>query len=333
MNEEQSSESAAHWYECLAGELRYSLPVRAWWIDVHLPAQEGGVDQWVADLRGTDLEREKVRTAAFATLAEAECLASRRIVRGLAHALHGGDVLEEQVADEVVIDTARVWPSGCHALDERYGGILGLTTIAGHPGVGKSFLALGAAIEQAKLGHLVIYVNTELPKAVMYNRIRNYVRDPELGYAIASYLKICHVGAGISPEMLLDWIREKVNESEVSLATKKLCVVIDSVNRIAQLNQGDGTGYFAALQRWSNWGRVAAKDEPGLNWIEVNELSRSGEEKGAMAGYAADMSIRITKTDVAGCMHFEVPKSRYGEPGVIGRMFLDHETGTFVRPQ
>ena len=333
MDEETASGDASEWWELLAGPKRLSLPVRAWWVDCYLPKLEGGIDRWVDGLNGTDDERYLVRTAAHATLSEATALPSRRIVRSLAHALKGGDHLEEQLADEVVLNESRAWPSGCDAFDERLDGVRGYTTIGGHSGVGKSFFSLAAAIEQAKLGHFVVYVNTELPRSVMYERIKGYVGDPEDALAIAPYLKICNVGAGITREMLLDWIREKIDEDEVSLDITRMCIVIDSVNRIAALSEDSGGGFFRELKAWSNWARVATKDQPSLCWLEVHELSRSGEEKGAHAAYAADISLRLTKTEVPNCVNFEVAKARYGGEGVIGRMFLDHLRGKFVRPQ
>ena len=238
------------------------------------------------------------------------------------------DRLEDIPLEEVTEFAPKRWPTGCYAVDGQCGGGgYGLTALCGSPKVGKSYLAISSAIEAAKQGWTVVYLNAELTPNEIMHRITNYAGG-SFDDAILENLRVVGVLKGIRIKDVYERIR-----SAVTMDTTKLLVVADSLNRIVNLSsQGNpNENYWDLFGSWVDFARLSVQFSEGdISFLLVSELNKDGTDKGRHLGHAANMMIGIASSEEIGHVSIDVSLNRSGaqvEPVLHER---DWKRGRFV---
>ncbi|HET6494222.1 MAG TPA: AAA family ATPase [Thermoleophilia bacterium] len=319
-------------------------PVAQWLSDIedmttHQRVTQGqyidqvGVERWIdIEVDTTDFEPgqiDAVRNAASSLAAAIPTLPAQAIRGWLRDAMtHKGPSLEVQEVDAAPGPDQPRFPTGVPSINSLCGGGYGMTVIAGAPKVGKSLVAMSAAIESAGDGWVVIYVNAELNSSEIAKRLVRYNGGaaPE---TLCQNMIIYNVDPGITPEKILEFAFRKID-----LDHERLLIVLDSVNRLATLSQqGDEArrdSYWGALDRWSEWARMSARISGGIiAFIVVSELNAQDHVKGLNLEYAADLVVRIKDTDEENMVEIDVPLARSSRRGDLGRHRRDWQTGRF----
>lgn len=219
------------------------------------------------------------------------------------------------------------WPTGCRKLDDLTGGGYGMTVISGEPKVGKSLLAMSAAIEAARSGWKVVYFNAELTRASVLNRVLAYAKGVD--ESIKANLSIHQIEAGFTVDDAIEAIR-----GQLDLETRKLLIVQDSVNRIVDLSTDDGSemGYWRTLRAWSELARRTSRISEGvISSLLVSELNKQGRTKGGGLDYAADLvvSIQADSEENRDLVYMAVPYARASRSGKVGELMRSWENGRF----
>jgi len=292
-----------------------------------------GVERWIdIEVDLTDFEPgqiDAIRNAASGLAAGVPTLPVHAIRGWLRDAMtHKGPSLEVQEVDAAPGPDPPRFPTGVPSINALCGGGYGMTVIAGAPKVGKSLVAMSAAIEAANDGWVVIYINAELNSNEIAKRLIRYNGGPA-DEDLCSNMVIYNVDPGITPEKILEFIYRKVD-----LDHERLLVVLDSVNRLATLSQqGDEVrrdGYWGALERWSEWARMSARISGGIiSFIVVSELNAQDHVKGRNLEYAADLVVRIKGTAEDDMVEIDVPYARSSNRGELGKHRRDWQTGRF----
>jgi hypothetical protein len=237
--------------------------------------------------------------------------------------------IEWQEVDDPILETSPHYPTGCEAVDEILSGMggVGVTVLAGQPKVGKSLMAVSTAVESARAGWRVVYVNAEMSRAHIGLRLLNYMG--KLDQRVVDQMKIANVTTGIT----LDGLFKEV-EKEVEVNDGKLLIVLDSINRIVDMGQTEGgeNAYWRLLRDWSAWAMNSRRATEGrIGWLIVSELAAQGHVKGRSLEYLSDVVIRINATDVEDVVDVDVPYSRSTRSGNAGALFRDFARGTFIK--
>ena len=208
------------------------------------------------------------------------------------------------------------------------GGCYGMTVVAAEPKCGKSILALSTAIEAAREGWRTLYLNAELSRSEMSKRIRRYCGGhvPEV---VLDHLSVHPCELGVSVPGVLEKLR-----SRMDIADTKALIVADSINRIVDMSQSDGSdhGYWHAMREWQEWLRRCSQiSEHQLCSLVVSELNAGGHIKGRSLEYASDLCVRImpAKDQHAGIFEIDVPYARSSAAGHIGTFILNWQNGSF----
>jgi len=237
----------------------------------------------------------------------------------------------DQDADEPPGEPMPRFPMGLPALEAKTdGGGYGMTVIAAPPKCGKSMLALAAAVRAAEAGWRVLYLNGELTRGEMANRIRRFCKKWPPGFDVVENLSVHPIELGATIPHVIRKLEERID-----IEDKRILFVVDSINRIVDQSQADSSehGYWHCMRNWSEFFRQCSKVSEGrVASIVVSELNQGGHVKGRSLEYAADLVIRITPTqdDVIGFFEMDVPYARSSAGGPLGTHQLNWQEGRFV---
>jgi len=220
------------------------------------------------------------------------------------------------------------WPTGCASLDALTGGGgYGMTVIAGEPKVGKSLLALSSAVEAARHGWRALYVNAELTRSEIANRLQRYMQT--MDETVCDQLRILNVDAGVQPNHVIHKVQESLDFDD-----RRLLIVLDSINRIVDMSQADlerDSGYWGCMRQWSEFARQSAKISEGhISFLVVSELNQQNRVKGRNLEYTADLVVRISSTEIDGIVEIDVPYARSSRGGKLGQHVLSWWQGRFL---
>ena len=220
------------------------------------------------------------------------------------------------------------FPSGCDAIDfAAGGGAYGVFSLGGEPGIGKSWMAISAAVKATKEEWQVYYVNTELELREISNRL--IIVNGGQGPKLWGMIRILMTPGRLT---LLD-IKDKIKESVILGSTHKILVIFDSVNRMAKLMERTTRGgYLSALSDWGEFARAAAQMSEGrIAFMLISELNQRGNDKGEQLGYLSSLHLRLIKDkDNSELIEAEIMKNRRFQKGGIPALRLDRRSSTFV---
>ena len=235
----------------------------------------------------------------------------------------------DQEPDEPPGEMPPQFRTGLARLDHRLGGGgYGMTVVAAEPKCGKSMLALAVAIEAAREAWRVLYLNGELSRSEIANRVLRYCED-RIPPDVTEFLSIHPVEGGITVPHVINKLRERIEIDDT-----RVLFCVDSINRVVDMGQSDGSehGYWSTLREWQEWLRRCSQISEGrVASLVVSELNAGGHIKGRSLEYAADLCVRITpsKEHDSGVFNIDVPYARSSAGGHIGAFRLDWRRGRF----
>lgn len=235
----------------------------------------------------------------------------------------------DQEVDEPPGESMPRYPTGLTRLDHlTAGGGYGMTVIAGRPKCGKSMLAMSTALEASRAGWKTLYLNGELTRTEIANRVLRFCSDrvPE---GVCERMSVHPVELGVSVPGVLQKIQERIGPED-----DQLLVVLDSINRIVDMSQCDGSehGYWHTMREWQEWLRRCSQISEGrFASVVVSELNTGGHIKGRSLEYAADLCVSIepVKDMPDGTVEISAPYARASAGGSLGLFRLDWASGRF----
>ena len=312
--------------DALAWIVKFSemdLALAAWFYDNRI--KPIGIEAWLGDIEAREPDhRELLRQEIHALAGRIDSLPKKRLMNCLRTA-HTPTLnpAEVQRVDDHVIDLTPHWSSGCESIDKVLDGkgLYGCNTIVGEQKTGKSLLAIGAAVEAARDGWRVIYINAEMSRGHIAERFFRYMGGtPEP--LVAEQLQILNVGPGFSIDVFIEEADKLLEYDD-----RRLMFVLDSLNRMVDFDTERG-GYFEAMKRWVLFSMAARKESDGaISSVIVSELNkRTGASKGDQLEYACDTVITLKATGTKGLVELQVAASRAtdgGDPEVLHRNFAN----------
>lgn len=213
------------------------------------------------------------------------------------------------------------WSFGLQPLDAMLeGGGYGYTALVAADKVGKSMLAIGAAVEAARAGWRVVYLNAELSPYSFRKRLTGYCCGRPSA-RVCDQLAILTVLRGMTTREIADELQVRVVPGD-----ERVLIVFDSCDRIARMS----SDYLRQKGRWSEFCRLIALHSGGaVSALAIHELGASGADRGQNAAYAADCVVQIRKTSDPEDVEIRVLASRDTAAGDLGLFWRDWRTGVF----
>lgn len=227
------------------------------------------------------------------------------------------------------------WPTGCNELDMMTRGGYSQAVIAGTAKLGKSMLAMGSAISAAMTGWKVAYLggeNSEHDNRAMFDAYL-YDESVVVKAEVLERFRLFNVlDRGFSIAHCVS-VLEDVLSDDVEIS--RLLIVIDSVNRIAELTGKPGESearYFKIMNEWSDFFRRASWRSSGnVSSLLVSEMNQDHSTKGRRLEYAANLVIALesvkNEPDMA---RLSVSHSRSTKAGSLGIFHRDWPTRRFI---
>lgn len=220
----------------------------------------------------------------------------------------------------------KYWPSSVAEIDNALGGgFYGFTVFAAPPGAGKSTLALASAIEAASTDDWeVVMLVAEDDVDGLRERFTRYMEAHPLLNPF-DHLFIHLVGRGQTPTSLALTVAHCVDRT----LTRKLLVVMDSINSVVNLGNGD---YFRSMNDIAMWAMQSRRMSHGdVGWLIIGETNKDGHIKGRNLAFWADCAIKIKKESEA-VVDIMIDKSRRtGGEGSLGQFTRVVTRGTFEK--
>jgi len=195
------------------------------------------------------------------------------------------------------------FPSGMPGLD-----FFGLTVLVGEPGCGKSLIGISCGLDSYQTGGWdVAYLGVEIDKGEMSFRVgrcHQSQRLPRINIAEIGWLML-------QPGQIdMGQVVEKIGN--VATGEKKLLVIIDSINSLAELGT-DGTmsaslGATTKLFHWAT--QVRMHTGGNVSFLIISETNAGGGVKGRKGSFSADLVINLVKTPERGIVEAVCIKSR-----------------------
>ena len=298
------------------------LALAAWFYDGRIKPM--GIETWLDGVHAEEpYHRDLLREEIHALVGRMHSLPKSRLMACLRSAYSPAlNPVEVQMVDEPISDSTPHWSSGCESIDTVLNGkgLYGCSTIVGEQKTGKSLLAIGAAVEAARAGWRVLYVNAEMSRGHIAERFYRYMEgQPEA--IVADQLQILNVGPGFSIDVFIEKAEELLEYDD-----RRLLFVLDSLNRMIDFDTERGN-YFDSMKRWILFAMAARKESDGaISSIMVSELGRNGKSKGDQLEYACDTVITLKATGQKGLVELQVAASRAtdsGDPEVLHRNFAN----------
>lgn len=219
------------------------------------------------------------------------------------------------------------FPTSIHAVNDLTGGGYGFTIILGDAKAGKTTFAIGSALEAAKEGWRVLYLNAELDRNEIILAIRRYCRG-SLPKEVVENLLI------VSPETTFepsDAIRRM--EEHIQLGDEQLLFVFDSINALVDYTSEGrkDLDYWSVQDLWMNFAVRATRASYGkIAFLAVSETNKDGRAKGIKVEFKGDMVVKISKhADDSSYVDLDVTLSRSTRSGELGKHYRDWHSGRF----
>ena len=215
-------------------------------------------------------------------------------------------ITDEDLADFVTLPAFSTGFSG-----SEVGGLLalrGMTTLSGKASSGKTWFALGAALNSALDGWNVHYVAAEADDVVKRRVYHAYGDQRPTNF----HLHLVEAGLRVDDilERLSDWI----------ISTRTL-LVLDSLSTLMSFMDHD-----ERESKWDAQGRVEIflmglrkLTRGDVSIINVSESNAAGESKGRTIDHRSDMSINFKSVEDSDAKEIRIVKAWESSTGLIGR--------------
>jgi predicted ATP-dependent serine protease len=187
-----------------------------------------------------------------------------------------------------------------------------MTTLSGKASSGKSWFALGVAVNSAIDGWDVHYLAAEAHD-VIGRRLKLAMGD-----AVPERFTLHSVEPGVTPADMIAEIRDWV------VSTRTL-LVIDSISTLLGLMRvGSSIDKWDAqdsLEMFLMRVRALTRGEVGI--LNISEANAQGESKGRVIDHRSDVSVNFVSVEDSDAKEIRVVKAWEGQTGMIGRARID----------
>ncbi|MEE9382883.1 MAG: hypothetical protein V3V08_05655 [Nannocystaceae bacterium] len=230
---------------------------------------------------------------------------------------------------EIKIQHKPRFPTMLPALDLlTRGGGYGLTTVGADSKAGKTMFLVGTAVESAKAGWRVVYLNAELDRNEIIMAVMRYCGGiiPD---AVKSNLSIVLPDVSFQPADAIKRVQEAVQPGD-----SRILILPDSINALVDLSsdgQGSVMDYWTANSLWRNWSVRATRQSQGrLAFCLASETNKEGRIKGRQLEFKSDLVVRIKKDpESVDGVSIDVTDSRSTRAGWLGDYLRNWEKGRF----
>lgn len=223
------------------------------------------------------------------------------------------------------------------------GGAKGLTVVAGEEGIGKSCLALGAALTQAELGIMSVVLDAENDPALIMDRVAAFY-----GNQLERFDRIMEAG-------LFHWLPIESGQSMREIARwisahedlRQCMVTSDSITTIARMVVSEprfdvrgnvlppkDENYLVTCTKIAQWMQSVSRRTRGeMRFLALAEMNKDRKVKGLELGYIANVYITLEREDENRpyLLRVRVRKNRSGPVDPVGRLYrFDHASLAFV---
>lgn len=230
-----------------------------------------------------------------------------------------------------------------------YPKLQGVVTIAGAPSAGKSYFALGAAVDNALDPDNpwdVYYLSCEMPKEYAFDRVLRAAASIDLTYydcsspeqrrravewaksqTIPARFQLVQIELGIRMEEVIDYLANVVGPDPTLVVLDSISSFVDNMDEV----RGDSFGMsnlrtvqrFATAVRRMTGGHIA--------WIILSELNKEGRAKGRSLDHRSDLAIAMAPDPQQGQVkQISITKSWFSPTGPLGPFVLHHDISRLV---
>lgn len=224
---------------------------------------------------------------------------------------------EVKITDEDLADFVNLPEFSTGLVGSESNGLIslrGMVTLSGDPSSGKTWFALGAALNSALAGWDVHYVAAEA-EDVIKRRIHRAFGD-----ASPPKFHLHSVEPGLRVDDILDRLSQWIVSTRTLLVLDSLSTLMSFMKRDHRESQWDAQGrvetFLMGLRKFTR-GDVSI--------INISETNARGEAKGRTINYRSDMAIHFKGIDDSDAKEIRVVKAWESSIGMIGRAMVDAE--------
>lgn len=220
------------------------------------------------------------------------------------------------------------FPSGSFVLDNAlHGGAYGQTVYNGEPGVYKSWTAIAAAVDAAREGWTVAYLNEELEPQELDERAVKVCAGNFEG--LSERFRVVESDGAVTVDKAVDAIGATIDLG----STRKLLIVLDSVHRLVGLMQEtNGNRYYDALRDWAEFTRQVPRISRGrVACLVISESNGKDKDRGQQFGFVASVTVGFKHSkETHGHIDVDITKNRRFQRREVPALKFDSEKGRLV---
>lgn len=226
----------------------------------------------------------------------------------------------------------------------------GVVTIAGGPSAGKSYFAIGAAVDNALDPDEpwdVFYLSAEMSEDYILDRALRAVASIDLrplecqnpglraqavewakDARVPGSLSIVNVDVGVTMTEIIQLLAEHVGDRPTLVVLDSISSLVDNMEEVG----GDSFGMtnLRAVQRYATAVRRMTRGH--VAFIILSELNKEGRAKGRSLDHRSDLAISMTADPDHGHLKtIRVTKSWFSQTGALGEFVLFPEIARLVK--
>lgn len=226
----------------------------------------------------------------------------------------------------------------------------GVVTIAGAPSAGKSYFAIGAAIDNAldeREPWDVFYLSCEMGRDYVIDRALRAAASSDLSFyecsspasraraaewaadtPMPARFTLVEVGIGVTMEEIIGFLAENVGDLPTLVVLDSISSLADNMSDVA----GDSFGMtnLKSVQRYATAVRRLTRGH--VAWLILSELNKEGRAKGRSLDHRSDLAISmVPDPDNGRIKRVTVTKSWFSETGLLGDFALQPEIARLTR--
>jgi KaiC/GvpD/RAD55 family RecA-like ATPase len=226
----------------------------------------------------------------------------------------------------------------------------GVVTVAGAPSAGKSYFAIGAAIDNALDPDEpwdVFYLSCEMGRDYVVDRALRAAASHDLSFyeclsppsraraadwarstPMPERFTLVEVGIGVTMEQVIAYLAENVGERPTLVVLDSISSLVDNMSDVS----GDAFGMtnLKQVQRYATAVRRMTRGH--VAWIILSELNKEGRAKGRSLDHRSDLAIAMAPDpDNGRVKRITVTKSWFSETGPLGDFALQPEIARLTR--
>lgn len=234
--------------------------------------------------------------------------------------------------------------------DRKLGRMQGVVTIAGGPSAGKSYFAIGTAIDNALDPDdpwEVFYFSCEMSRDYVVDRALRAAASIDLSaYECASpqhraraaswaaatpvppRFVLVNVNIGVTMEQVVEFLAEQVGDTPTLVVLDSISSLVDNMSDV----DGDSFGMtnLKHVQRYATTVRRMTRGH--IAWLILSELNREGRAKGRSLDHRSDLALSMAADPDAGHIKtLRVTKSWFSETGSLGEFVIHPEIARLVK--